>query len=132
MLVVLVLLAVRSLEDGPVENSAIAVLPVVAIVAAIVLTRNYRRAVEFAANHTVTVGQQHLLIRDGAVEQTIPYNAIEFMRVRHPPFGAANFQLKVSGIPMETYYGYDNIDALISSLISRIPRERVRGADVHA
>jgi hypothetical protein len=105
---------------------------VVVVIAAFVLVRNYRRELEFAANHTVTVAQQHLLIRDGAVERTIPYDAIESIRVRHPPLGAANFQLKVSGVPMETYYGYDNIEALISALISKIPRERVRGADVHA
>jgi hypothetical protein len=120
------------LSDGDDLSTVISVAVTVAAIGGVFYWRNYKRAVASAANHTLTLARDAILLRDGPTEYRIPYSAIELLKVRRPVFGKANFILNVTGTPAGTYYGYENMEGLISALASRLPSERVKGRVVHA
>jgi hypothetical protein len=122
----------RSVLNGTGEDSQVFVIAVVVVIGAVVCWRNYKQAAAFAANHSFTLLSEAILIRDGASERKIPIAAIELLKVRRPPFGSVSFTLKVEGIPVETFYGYEHIDRLVSSLAGKLTSDRVQGHAGHA
>ena len=117
---------------GTLGLSAVFALAIAVVIAGVMYARNYQRSVTFAANHALMLTSDTILIRDGASERRIPFNAIELLKVRRSYFGEANFILKVAGIRTEEFHGYDEADALISSLTRRLPRDRVENSRGHA
>jgi hypothetical protein len=77
------------------------------------------------------LGNDAILIRDGAIEHRIPYDAIEHLRIRRSPIGTVSFTLKGSGLSGVPFYGYNNMEGLVSALSSRLPGDRVSGGRVH-
>jgi hypothetical protein len=129
-LLVLAGLTFKWLREG--EGAATVYLMIaIAAFAVFFFRRNYKQAQGVAKTHSLTLSSDALLIRDGATEQRIPYDAIELLRIRRPIFGAANFTLKVSGLPGGPFYGYDDIEGLIAALSTRLPGDRVTGKRVH-
>ena len=131
-LLVLVFYAVKSLPDDGEKWSTMVVLVAVAVGGGFFYWRIYKQGVAFAASHTLNLGSDSILLRDGATETKIPYSAIELLKVRRPYVGKANFILKVTDLPAVTHYGYEDIEGLRSALASRLPRDRVVGRVVHA
>lgn len=131
-LLVLTYFTITSLRKDEDVYSTSGVVVAVAIGGAFYYWRNYKRAVAFASTHALTLASDSILFRDGATETRIPYNAIELLTIRRSYLGNASFTLKGAGIATTPYYGYDNIEELISSLANRLPRDRIKGHAVHA
>jgi hypothetical protein len=117
----------RDGEEASMGYMAIAV----SVFAVFFCLRNYKEARAVAAIHSLTLDDTAILIRDGAIEQRIPYDAIEHLRVRRSLFGSVSFSLKGSGLSSSPFYGYDNMDGLVSALSNRLPTDRVSGGRVH-
>jgi hypothetical protein len=125
-----VLAVVATIQSWSSTDGEVPLMFAMALVAAIVgimYWKNYTTGVAFAAGHSLVLSGDALLIRDGPTERRVPYDAIELLTIRRPSFGAPNFVLKVANIPADTFYGYEDIEGLISALASKIPRERVKG-----
>lgn len=93
--------------------------------------RTYRQAKAVAASHSLTLEKVAIVIRDGAVEQRIPYEAIERLHVRKSLFGHISFELKGSGISATPFYGYNNMERLVLALSQHIPSNRITGKRLH-
>ncbi len=130
ILAVVMVLQFLSSSNGR-GSLAFAMAAVVAI-AGFMYWKNYKTGLAFAATHSLVLSGDALLVRDGPTERRIPYDAVELLTVHRPRFGPPNFTLKVANIPADTFYGYEDIDGLISALASKLPRERVKGLLVGA
>ena len=129
VLFVLVLLYILNTSKEP---SMLFAMATVAVIAGVALWRNYKSAASFAASHVLLLTEDAILLRDGPTERRIPYTGIELLTVRRPFVGRPSFTLKVKGIPKDTFYGYEDIDQLLSTLASRLPSDRVKDRLVHA
>ncbi len=129
---VLAFVGYRLFSSGENTGSSIVAIAMAAVIAGVMYVRNYKTGVAFAANHTLILTADTILVRDGASELKIPIAAVELLKIHRPPFGDASFALKVQGVPKETYYGYEHIDRLIASLARKLPSSRVEGQVEHA
>jgi hypothetical protein len=130
ILLVVAGLVIKSMRDG--EEASMGYMAIaVSVFAVFFCLRNYKEARAVAAIHSLTLDDTAILIRDGAIEQRIPYDAIEHLRVRRSLFGSVSFSLKGSGLSSSPFYGYDNMDGLVSALSNRLPTDRVSGGRVH-
>ena len=120
----------KSLREGE-DISMVYVAIAVAVFAVFFYRRTYKQAQAVAAIHSLVLDADAVLIRDGATEQRIPYAAIEHLRIHRSPFGAVSFTLKGSGLSGAPFYGYDNMEDLVSALSNRLPGERISGRRVH-
>ena len=91
------------------------------------LASAHKRRVVIAHGHTLELTADAIVLRDGPTERRIPYHGIEKMTVRKPLVGERWLSLKVRGLEPERLYGYQDMDRLVSSLASRLPREIVSG-----
>jgi hypothetical protein len=129
-LLVLAGVTFKLLRDG--EDASMAYVAIaVGVFAVLFYRRTYKQAKAVAAIHSLVLGNDAILIRDGAIEQRIPYDAIELLRIRRSPFGAVSFTLKGSGLSASPFFGYSNMEDLVSALSSRLPGDRVSGRRVH-
>jgi hypothetical protein len=133
-LVVVVLLAGQFWRSGTedVWSSALAAIVVVAITC-FCFVRVHRHTVAFAATHALLLTDDAILFRNGGTERRVPYSAIEWLKVRRPYFGGEpSFSLKCLGLSEDRFYGYERMDTLLSTLIDKLPRDRVKGHRAHA
>jgi hypothetical protein len=131
ILLVLVGITFKSIFAGEDASMVYVVVPV-AVFAFFYCRRTYTQAQAVAAIHSLSLSKDAILIRDGATEQRIPFDAIELLRIRRSAlFGTVSFTLKGSGMSGASFYGYDNMEGLVSGLSSRLPGDRVSGARVH-
>jgi hypothetical protein len=129
-LAVMVYMSVKWYREGAGYSAVFAILFVVAL-GIFFFGRNYKQAVANAAIHTLTLADDAILIVDGALEQRIPYAAIESLRVRRNIFAGPSFTLKAPGVSGSPFYGYVDMDRLIASISDRLPRDRVKDSRVH-
>jgi hypothetical protein len=121
---------IKSIVDG--EGTSILYVGIaVSVFAVIFCLHNYKKARAVAESHSLALDKEAILIRDGAVEQRIPYDAIEHLRIRRSPFGSVSFTLKGAGLSSAPFYAYEDMDKLVADLSNRLPGDRISGGRVH-
>jgi hypothetical protein len=91
-----------------------------------VVIRQYREFAKFAAKHSLTLGDDALLFRDGGVELRVPYSSV--MQVTVPRTlrdGSAVF-MQCRDQPRMQLYGYGGFPRLIELLLKKVPHADVR------
>ncbi len=130
ILLVVAGITLKSLWEGEGTSIVFAAITIT-VIAVFYCRRTYKQSQAVADIHSLSLVKDAILIRDGAIEQKIPYDAIELLRLRRSPFGTVSFTLKGSGLSSAPFYGYDNMEGLVSALSSRLPSDRVSGGRVH-
>lgn len=95
--------------------------------------RAYRHTKTFKTRHVLILTDEAILLREGEIEQRIPYGAIQSLKIRKPYFGGErHFLITCAGMSPIKFYGYESIERLLSALVAKLPRDRVRGNDARA
>jgi hypothetical protein len=132
MLVVLLIVGAQYWTDrsDPTISAIVAIF--VLGLAGYTFWRRHKETVSFAAKHSLVLTRDSLILHDGPTERRIPYSGIELLKVHKPLFGEPWFSLKVTGLPTDRFYGYGEIQRLVSLLADKLPSDRVKGNANHA
>ena len=125
--IVLMFCAWRWHLQGRDDWTSVATIAMAVIITTVYFRKTYDRSRARAARHALILTPDAILMRDGATERRVPYSSIERLKVRRSPISGAYFILRIEGVGEESYYGYENIERLISSLASHVPTDRIDG-----
>lgn len=128
-LTLLIALFVLSLQFNASPRDPLVFVVVGAILIGIVVVmglRQYREYAKFAQSHSLTLGDDFMLFRDGEVETRVPYGSITNVTVPRSVLDGSMVTLKCRDQPSIRLYGYAEFPRLVELLLRRVSSDIVR------